>query len=379
MMSTEIIWFHPRPESRGPSPASGVACPQCRAHGHQPPWLMQGAARRRRRLAAVRSQLRHGSGTSLWQTLSAGAPRKLIMDVDTGHDDAVAMLMAAASGRCELLGVCTVHGNTPVGTVTENTLRALESGGFSDVPVVEGAAAPLVTSSVAAPPTTVVQRRLLDCLPPSTGTTAAVPGVTAAQFLVDTIRSNKGVALVPTGPMTNIALALQLDPGIVDDVSEVVFMGGTISPLHQGGAEFNVKCDVVAAQQVLAAPWKRCVMVGLDVTADALLDKDEVASVNAVSTAAARAAHAVLADIDPAGWSAATQATGALEIYDACAVAAWLRPELLESTFCQLVVDDTGRTVCDFATQGCKRNCWAGTAINKEGFMRELLGTLRGE
>jgi hypothetical protein len=70
---------------------------------------------------------------------ASAAACPVILDVDTGADDAIAILMAAASPRCRLLGITTCQGNAPVASVTENSLRTLEAGGFGGVPVVQGA------------------------------------------------------------------------------------------------------------------------------------------------------------------------------------------------------------------------------------------------
>ena len=321
----------------------------------------------------------------------------VILDCDTGADDAIAILMAAASPRCNLLGVTTCQGNTPVRNVTENTLRTLEAGGFGDVAVVQGAAValdgkyldPRSGERVVAPPPAEAglskadagsyeQSKLLDCLPPASGARHGGED-DAARWLVETILANPGVALVPTGPMTNIAQALRLEPAIVHAVSEIVFMGGTVSDEHQHGVEFNILVDPLAAREVLEAGWRKVTMVGLDVTSEALLSEAEVSGLTAVGTAAASAAHTVLDDLDGSSWSATTRATGALEIYDACAMAAWLRPELLTSTPCHVEVDEVGRTLCDLERVGPGPiNVHVGVGIDRDGFVAALEDSLAG-
>jgi|EP01043_Picozoa_sp_COSAG02_P013944 purine nucleosidase len=120
-----------------------------------------------------------------------------------------------------------------------------------------------------------------------------------------------------------------MDPSIVDDVSEVVFMGGTVSDQLQSGIEFNMLVDPLAAREVLNAGWRKTVMVGLDVTGAALLYADDLARIKGLATPAALSAHSILSKLDADAWSSASKGTGGLEIYDACALAAWLRPELL--------------------------------------------------
>ena len=191
---------------------------------------------------------------------------RMILDCDTGIDDAVAIMYAALHPGIDLIGVGTVWGNVDVPLATRNTLRVLDLAGRSDVPVAQGAAGPLLGG-----PAEFSyhvhgadgQGGAADDAP----VRAAAP-TTAAQQIVDLVRAHPGeVWLVPVGPLTNIAAALVLDSDLPKLVAGVSIMGGSagapgnVTPV----AEANVWHDPEAAAAVFRAPWP-IVMAGLDVT-----------------------------------------------------------------------------------------------------------------
>jgi inosine-uridine nucleoside N-ribohydrolase len=194
-------------------------------------------------------------------------PTPMILDCDPGHDDAIALLLALASPEVDLLGVTTVSGNQTLDKTTANALRILDFAARSDIPVHAGADAPLVRQrDVAAH---VHGESGLDGpeLPPP----SRAPGEQhAVDFLADQIRSRHGaVTLVPTGPLTNIALLFALHPDAVPE--RIVLMGGSIGEGNRTpAAEFNIWADPEAAQRVFAAGLDTT-MVGLDVTHRALI------------------------------------------------------------------------------------------------------------
>lgn len=195
--------------------------------------------------------------------------KKIILDYDPGHDDAVAILLALGNPTIDLLGVTTVGGNQSLGKVTYNARAVLEKAHATDVPVHMGCGRPLIREPEAA--ATIHGQSGLD------GVELPVPSRPldeghAVNWIIDTIMSNppQTITLVPTGPLTNIALAACLEPRIVDRVKEVVLMGGGY---HVGNwsavAEFNVKVDPEAAHIVFNETWP-LTMVGLDLTHQAL-------------------------------------------------------------------------------------------------------------
>ncbi len=202
-------------------------------------------------------------------------PRKVIVDADPGIDDALAMLFALRSPALEVLGITTVFGNASIEVGTANALRLVELVG-RDLPVARGAAHPLIVPG-ASPPDFVHGTDGL-------GNVAAPPPtrqpieVSAAEFIVATARRYPGeVTLLAVGRLTNLALALALEPRLPALVREVVLMGGSASA---GGnvtpvAEANIWGDPHAADIVFGAPWK-VTMVGLDVTSRVRLGDDRL-------------------------------------------------------------------------------------------------------
>jgi inosine-uridine nucleoside N-ribohydrolase len=193
----------------------------------------------------------------------------IIIDCDPGHDDAFALLLAVASPEVELIGVTTVAGNQTLEKTTANALKVLELAGRGDVPVAAGASDPLVrTRDVAAH---VHGDTGLDG--PDLPVPAASPVEShAVQFMADLIREREGkVTLVPTGPLTNVALLLALEPDARPD--RIVLMGGAIGEGNRTpAAEFNIWADPEAARRVFSSGIE-ITMIGLDVTHQALVTK----------------------------------------------------------------------------------------------------------
>ena len=194
-------------------------------------------------------------------------PIPIILDCDPGHDDAIALLLALASPELDLLGVTTVSGNQTLDKTTANALRVLDFAGRADVPVHAGADAPLVRArDVAAHVHGESGLDGPDLPPPS----RAAGEQHAVDFIADQIHARGGaVTLVPTGPLTNIALLHALHPDAVPE--RIVLMGGAIGEGNRTpAAEFNIWADPEAAQRVFAA-GRDTTMVGLDVTHRALI------------------------------------------------------------------------------------------------------------
>jgi inosine-uridine nucleoside N-ribohydrolase len=202
-------------------------------------------------------------------------PRKVILDTDPGIDDAMAILFALRSPALEVLGITTVFGNADIEVATANALRLVELAG-RPVPVARGAAHPLVLPKSPAPDFVHGKDGLGNIGAPPPKTTAIAAN--AAELIVTTARRYPGqVTLVAVGRLTNLALALALEPRLPELVKEVVLMGGSASA---GGnvtplAEANIWGDPHAADLVFAARWP-VTMVGLDVTTRVRLQDDRL-------------------------------------------------------------------------------------------------------
>ncbi len=212
------------------------------------------------------------------------APRPLILDVDTGVDDALALLYAVASPEVELIGATCVMGNISVEQATENTLAVLEAAGRGEVEVAQGAARPLARDHVPFP---VVhgERGLGRADPPQA--TASPSSRTGVELLVETARARPGeVLLVATGPLTNVALALREEPGLPELLGGFALMGGAFA---RGGnvtpaAEANIWVDPLASAEVFTAfsgvdEEKLPICVGLDVTEKAIMRRPDLDAV----------------------------------------------------------------------------------------------------
>lgn len=215
------------------------------------------------------------------------SPRRIILDCDPGHDDAVAIMLALGNPAVEVLGITTVGGNQTLDKVTRNARSVLTVCGRPDVPVYAGTTRPLVR------PVQVAQAihgdSGLDGVELPEPTAPLRPGH-AAQYIVQTVMASAPgtLTLVATGPLTNLALAVRLEPQIARRVREVVIMGGG----YHGGnwtaaAEFNIWVDPEAAHIVFGEPWP-LTMVGLDLTYQARLTAQEEERIGAIGTDLAR-------------------------------------------------------------------------------------------
>lgn len=205
-------------------------------------------------------------------------PKKIIIDTDPGIDDAMAILFALAAPTLEVVGLTTIFGNVETPTATRNALHLLEFANATQIPVAHGAERPLHLP-FRGPATFVHGSDGLGDITQPTPTNQPT-AQSAAQFIVETIMANPGaITLVPVGPLTNIALALMLEPRIVQHVAEVVIMGGaaTVNGNVNPAAEANIYNDPHAADVVFTAGWP-VTMVGLDVTTKVVMDEPYLAA-----------------------------------------------------------------------------------------------------
>ena len=277
-------------------------------------------------------------------------PTKIILDCDPGHDDAIAMLLAWGSPEIELVGVTTVMGNQTIDKVTRNALSVARVAGITGVPFARGAHRPLVRTVEVAE--TIHGESGLDG-PVLPSPTISLDPRHAVDFIIDTIMASAigEITLVPTGALTNIALAVRKEPRIVERVKQVVLMGGGVNVGNWSAtSEFNIVIDPEAAHIVFNEKWP-LTMVGLDLTHEALATPDVVATIAAISTGPARFVGELLEFFghtykDQQGFDSPP-------VHDPCAVAFVIDPSVMEVVKVPLDVELTGTltlgmTVTDF-------------------------------
>ncbi|GAA4202677.1 nucleoside hydrolase [Actinocatenispora rupis] len=251
----------------------------------------------------------------------------LLVDTDTGSDDAVALLLAAASGLGDLDAVTTVAGNVPLATATRNALIALEVAGRPDVPVHAGCAGP-----VARPLTTAQQVHGADGM----GDTDLPDPVRGPEpgHAIDVLLTRprqRDLTLVTLGPLTNVAAALLRDPALLTRYRHVYCMAGA-ADAHgnvSATAEYNVWADPEAARIVArAASPDSVTWIGWDVSRrDAVMTPDDQARLVAIDTPMARFAHRINRSV--ADWARDVTGLPGYDLPDPLAMAVALRPDLV--------------------------------------------------
>lgn len=203
----------------------------------------------------------------------SAAPHPLILDVDTGIDDALALALAVRSPGADLVAATTLAGNVDVEHTTANTVAVLAWLGASDVPVYRGASRPLVRPHKHAAHVHGETGLGNAALPPARHAEEALKGPAALIRMAQELPGE--LTLVCTGPLTNLAIALNVEPRLPELLRRLVVMGGAfgVSGNITPYSEFNIHEDPEAAAQVFAAPWPEATVVGLDVTHQVALPK----------------------------------------------------------------------------------------------------------
>ena len=258
----------------------------------------------------------------------------VILDCDPGHDDVVAIVVAAR--HANLLGITTVAGNAPLESTTRNAIVIRDLLGI-DVAVHAGANRPLV-----APPRHagyVHGESGLDGadLPPPSGPPDSRDAI---GFIIDTVRAHDGVWLVPTGPLTNIALALRSAPDIAARLGGISFMGGGLFGNRTASAEFNIWADPEAAAMVLSYGGP-LVMSGLDLTHQFEATPDRIELIGALPGRLAVVLTALLKYFSATYRSRHDNFAGA-PVHDPCAVMALTHPQLFTRSLSHVAVETNG-------------------------------------
>ena len=306
------------------------------------------------------------------------SPKPVILDVDPGHDDAVAIMMACGSPGLDLLAVTTVAGNATLPKTTRNALRILSLIGRTDVPVAAGASGPLERTL----------RTAEDIHGESGMDGPEIPeasfepdGRGAVELIADTLRASPGpVALIPVGPLTNVAALLREHPDLKAKISRVSLMGGSMGLGNTTpAAEFNIFVDPEAAREVFDSGLP-ITMSGLDVTHQAgvgAAERDRLRGIGGIGEVVAGFLDFFAETYEGVfGFDAPP-------LHDPVAVAAILDPGVLETRPMNVQVEcesdlTRGETVCDFyGVTGRPHNADVGVELDREAFFDLLHDSLK--
>jgi len=258
----------------------------------------------------------------------------IILDCDPGHDDAIAILVAAR--HTDVLGITTVAGNAPLSATTRNAIIVRDLVGLT-APVHSGADRPLVREPKHAD--YVHGKSGMDGadLPEPSGPPASTDAV---GFIIDTCRANDGVWLVPTGPLTNIALALRAAPDLRNHIAGISLMGGGTFGNRTAAAEFNIWCDPEAADIVFN--WGGpLVMSGLDLTHQFQAMPDRIEMVRSLPGRLA-AVLADLLDFFSGTYTSRHHGIGGAPVHDPLAVMALTHPRLFTTRNAHVAIETAG-------------------------------------
>jgi inosine-uridine nucleoside N-ribohydrolase len=274
----------------------------------------------------------------------------LIIDCDTGSDDAIAILVGALHPALNLLAVTTVEGNCPVAMTTANTLNVLHSAGITGVPVFQGLGAPLLGQPIdrsAGWP----QALNLPAAPHTADSAHAV------DFLIETlVGANEPVTIAAVGPLSNIAAVFQRAPTVASKIERLAIMGGAIrSGNMTARAEANIFWDPEAAHVVFNS-GVNIDLFPLDATHMTTITREDVEAWARSGTAAARTANAFLPERIHMYESKMPLEVAGAPVHDALVVAALVEPELVRFVSAEVQIE-----LCGALTRG-------ETVIDLRGF-----------
>lgn len=273
---------------------------------------------------------------------------KIILDCDPGHDDAVAIMLAAINPKIELLGITVVAGNQKLEKTVNNALKVCNHLNL-DVPVYSGMSRPMIREQLIA-----------DDIHGETGLDGPkfeelkikAEDKHAVNFIIETLmNSDEKITLVPTGPLTNIGMAIRFEPRIIEKINRIVLMGGSYQLGNMTpAAEFNILADPDAAHIVFSSGVK-VVMMGLDLTRQASATKEVVEKIKSLNNKASKLFVDLMeffaaSQKNVFGWSAPP-------VHDPTTIAYIIDPECIEvkPMFCEIELwseKSYGRTLCDY-------------------------------
>ena len=311
--------------------------------------------------------------------------RKIILDLDTGIDDTLALSYVLGSPDAELIGITGTYGNVVLDQGVDNDLRLLSMYGREDIPVFKGIDHPSTADSFSVPPDSEIFHGANGTgnieIPARTDRRASQQS--SVDFIIDAVRRypKDELAVVPTGALTTIAAALEKAPDIVDRIS-IVMMGGTLTQPGNVGpfAEANINQDPEAANRVFATTAD-ITMVGLDVTTQALMSREDTEALRATGTKAGR----FLADMTDYYIDISEKESGVYlggcNLHDPLAAAVAIDPSLVTTFATNLMVETEGpqraRTIGDPSRLlDTVKNTKVALSVDTERFTRRFMDRL---
>lgn len=290
----------------------------------------------------------------------------IILDVDTGIDDAAAIALACLSPRSDLVAVTTVAGNTTIENATLNSLDVLDMLGYSHIPLFQGASRPLARPLQMASHIHGKNGIGGAVLPASKRQPGEYKG--PASIVRMALARPGELSLVCCGPLTNLAIALNVQPDLPELLKSVVVMGGAyfVEGNITRSAEFNFFVDPEAARQVFDAPFPDLLAIGLDLTHQVGMSRAAWNAAGQSETPVCTLLHEVFAE------SFSEAAVQERYIHDALAVAVALDPSLVQFESCHVSIhagfDERGAS-----RVGSAANTMVGVAVDRNRFLNELL------
>ena len=306
--------------------------------------------------------------------------KKIILDCDPGHDDAVAIMLAAASEKIKILGLTCVAGNATLKNTKINALKICSLIKKTDIKIYSGAEKPLKYKLVTAAHVHGKSGLDIKGSPIKIADNYIIQNKNAVDFIIETCHKQKSkIYLCPTGPLTNIAQALQKDPSIVNKINKIIFMGGVAFSLGNitPSAEFNIYVDPHAANIVFNSGIP-LVMMGLDVTHKVNVNDQIIKNIKKNNNKSSKffadlmkfysKFHRKLYEIEET------------PLHDPCVIAYLIDPSIFQGKFVNVQVEEDssltrGKTVVDWwGVTGRTPNCYVMIGADHKKFF-SLLST----
>jgi len=310
--------------------------------------------------------------------VSATVRRRVILDCDPGHDDAMAILLAAASPSIDLEGITTVAGNQTLEKTALNARRVCSVAGIHHVPIAAGSDRPLSRPSIVAGD--IHGSSGLEGVEWDEPTVELDPRHAVDLIIERATADQRPLAIVAVGPLTNVAAVLQRRTDIGARIERISIMGGAIGLGNRTpSAEFNILADPEAAEIVFGSGIP-ITLVPLEVTHRALATGAIIDRIAALDTPVARMSVALLrffAETYERVFGFAAPA-----VHDPCAVAALIDPAIVITSHVNVTIDtaselNLGRTVCDmYGTTRRPPNADVGTDLDTDRFWDLMVGAL---